>query len=155
MNTSGPVQYLQADELRGILDDAIRFWELRRVPYNLILAAVVIVWLVANRAHFHEALLWPAILALFVMAALANVLYSVAYASTFSSSILRSGICGVGGAGCCGSRGRSWLLRWQMSGSSTRSTRVAFPGSGHINFGAANPASGAEALSPLRLGRHG
>jgi hypothetical protein len=79
MNTPGPVQYLQADELRGILDDAIRFWELRRVPYNLILAAVVIVWLVANRAHLQEAVLWPAILALFVMAALANVLYSVAY----------------------------------------------------------------------------
>lgn len=79
MNTPGPVQYLQADELRGILDDALRFWELRRIPYNLILAAVVIVWLVANRAHLHEALLWPAILALFVMAALANVLYSVAY----------------------------------------------------------------------------
>lgn len=79
MNTPGPIQYLQADELRGILDDAMRFWELRRIPYNLILAAVVIVWLVANRAHLHEALLWPAILALFVMAALANVLYSVAY----------------------------------------------------------------------------
>lgn len=79
MNISGPVQYLQADELRGILDDAIGYWELRRIPYNLILAGVVIVWLVANRAHLHEALLWPAILALFVMAALANVLYSVAY----------------------------------------------------------------------------
>ena len=79
MNTPGTVQYLQADELRGILDDALRFWELRRIPYNLILAAVVIVWLVANRAHLHEALLWPAIFALFVMAALANVLYSVAY----------------------------------------------------------------------------
>jgi len=79
MNTPEPAQYLQADELRGILDDAIRFWELRRVPYNLILAAVVVVWLVANRAHLPEALLWPAILALFVMAALANVLYSVAY----------------------------------------------------------------------------
>lgn len=79
MNTPGPVQYLQADELRGILDDAMRFWELRRIPYNLILAAVVIVWLVANRAHLNEALLWPAILALFVMAALANVLYSVAH----------------------------------------------------------------------------
>lgn len=79
MNTPGPVQYLQTDELRGILDDAMRFWELRRIPYNLILAAVVIVWLVANRAHLNEALLWPAILALFVMAALANVLYSVAY----------------------------------------------------------------------------
>lgn len=79
MNTPGPVPYLQADELRGILDDAMRFWELRRIPYNLVLAAVVIVWLVANRAHLNEALLWPAILALFVMAALANVLYSVAY----------------------------------------------------------------------------
>jgi len=79
MNTPEPVQYLQAGELRGILDDALRFWELRRVPYNLILASVVIVWLVANRANLHEALLWPAILALFVMAALANVLYSVAY----------------------------------------------------------------------------
>ena len=79
MNTPGPVQYLQADELRGILDDAMRFWELRRIPYNVILAAVVIVWLVANRAHLNEALLWPAILALFVMGALANVLYSVAY----------------------------------------------------------------------------
>lgn len=79
MNTPGPAQYFQADELRGILDDAMRFWELRRIPYNLILAAVVIVWLVANRAHLNEALLWPAILALFVMAALANVLYSVAY----------------------------------------------------------------------------
>lgn len=79
MNTPGPVQYLQADVLRRILDDAIRYWELRRIPYNLILAAVVIAWLVANRANLHEALLWPAILALFVMAALANVLYSVAY----------------------------------------------------------------------------
>lgn len=79
MNTPGPVQYLQADVLRGILDDAIRYWELRRIPYNLILAAVVIAWLVANRANLHEALLWPAILALFVMAALANVLYSLAY----------------------------------------------------------------------------
>lgn len=79
MNTPGSVQYLQADELRGILDDAIRYWELRRIPYNLILAAVVVVWLVANRSHLNEALLWPAILALFVMAALANVLYSVAY----------------------------------------------------------------------------
>lgn len=79
MNTPESAQYLQAGELRGILDDAIRYWELRRIPYNLILAAVVIAWLVANRANLHEALLWPAILALFVMAALANVLYSVAY----------------------------------------------------------------------------
>ncbi|HLW81327.1 MAG TPA: hypothetical protein VKS20_04725 [Candidatus Acidoferrales bacterium] len=69
----------QSLELRAILDDALRFWELRRIPYNLILAAVVIAWVAASWPHLHEALLWPALLALFVMAALANVLYSVAY----------------------------------------------------------------------------
>ena len=79
MNTPEPAQYLQAVELRGILDDAIRYWELRRIPYNVMLVAVVILWLAANRAHLHEALVGPAILVLFVMAALANVLYSVAY----------------------------------------------------------------------------
>lgn len=79
MNTPEPVQYLQARELRGILDDAIRFWELRRIPYNLVLVAVVIVWIAATWTHFREAPMWAPILALFVMAALANVLYSVAY----------------------------------------------------------------------------
>jgi len=79
MNTSGSAQYLEAAELRGILDDAIRFWELRRIPYNLVLVVVVVAWIAAARWHLHESMLWPAILALFVMAALANVLYSVAY----------------------------------------------------------------------------
>jgi hypothetical protein len=69
----------QSSALRGILDDSLRFWELRRIAYNLILAAVVITWVAASWPHLHEALLWPAVLALFVMAALANVLYSVAY----------------------------------------------------------------------------
>ncbi|MHB8526507.1 MAG: hypothetical protein ACYDD2_10180 [Candidatus Acidiferrales bacterium] len=79
MNTPEPTQYPQSAELRGILDDAIRYWELRRIPYNVMLVAVVILWLAAHRAHLHEALVGPAILVLFVMAALANVLYSVAY----------------------------------------------------------------------------
>ncbi|HVA16176.1 MAG TPA: hypothetical protein VMV59_00535 [Candidatus Dormibacteraeota bacterium] len=79
MNTPGTAQYLQAGELRGILDDAIRFWELRRIPYNLVLVVVVVAWIAATRSHLQKAMLWPAVLALFVMAALANVLYSVAY----------------------------------------------------------------------------
>ena len=78
MNTPGPVQYLQADELRGILDDAIRFWELRRIPYNLILAAVVVIWVLPFGLG-GVIFTWQGALALFVMAALANVLYSVAY----------------------------------------------------------------------------
>lgn len=82
MNTSDSPAATQSVELRGILDDALRFWELRRIPYNLILAGVVIAWVVASwshRPHTHATLFWPALLVLFLMAALANVLYSVAY----------------------------------------------------------------------------
>ncbi len=79
MNTSEPAPHLQPAELRGILDDAIRYWELRRIPYNLLLAAVVAVWAVATWPHLREALVWPAILSFVVLAALANVLYSAAY----------------------------------------------------------------------------
>ena len=78
MNTPESAQYLQADELRGILDDAIRFWELRRVPYNLVLAAVVVIWVVPFGLG-GVMFTWQGALALFVMAAFANVLYSVAY----------------------------------------------------------------------------
>ena len=71
--------YLQSIELRAILDDSLRYWELRRIPYNLVLAGVVIAWAVALRSHLHQMQMWVPILALFVMAALANVLYSVAH----------------------------------------------------------------------------
>jgi hypothetical protein len=67
--------------LREALTDAIRYWEPRRIPYNLLLAAVVAV---------HAALAWlgpgpvPAItsdplLSLFLLAVLANVAYCAAY----------------------------------------------------------------------------
>lgn len=79
MNTSAWAPDLQSSELRSSLDDALRYWELRRIPYNLVLIAVVIIWAVASRSHFHALPLWIPLLALFVMAALANVLYSAAY----------------------------------------------------------------------------
>jgi hypothetical protein len=59
--------------------DAIRYWEVRRIVYNLILAAVVAVWVVATWPHLRETFVWPAILSFVVLAALANVLYSAAY----------------------------------------------------------------------------
>ncbi len=40
---------------RGFLPDAIRFWEPRRLVYNFVLAAVVMVWLVASWPHFRPA----------------------------------------------------------------------------------------------------
>lgn len=77
MNTS-PLS--QPSELRAIFDDALRYWEVRRIPYNLILAAVVVAWIAAIQLlHLHQTLAWPLLLPLFVLAALANVLYSVAY----------------------------------------------------------------------------
>ena len=65
--------------LRELITDALRYWELRRLFYNALLALIVL-------AHF--AVSWPAsrssvgfdeILGLFLMAVLANVAYSAVY----------------------------------------------------------------------------
>jgi len=67
------------DPFRGLLADAIRFWEPRRVAYNLVLVAVVAGWLLATWPHFRP-LLTPASLLLFaILALLANACYCAAY----------------------------------------------------------------------------
>jgi len=67
--------------LRPLLDDAIRFWEPRRVAYNAVLAAIVIGWGVFTWPHFRPALALEPMLQLFVLAVIANVLYCAAYAA--------------------------------------------------------------------------
>ena len=66
-------------QLREFTTDALRYWELRRLFYNLLLAAIV-------AGHFIAA--WPAsgstitfngVLRLFVLAVLANIAYSAVY----------------------------------------------------------------------------
>lgn len=64
---------------REILSDAIRYWEQRRIAYNLILTAVVVIWIVSTWPHFRVALTWSSLLALVVLAMLANVSYCAAY----------------------------------------------------------------------------
>ena len=65
--------------LAELVSDALRYWELRRILYNLVLGLVVI-------AHFAYA--WPAsrsllepgsLLGLFILAVFANVAYCAAY----------------------------------------------------------------------------
>ena len=65
--------------LAELVADALRYWELRRILYNLVLGLVVI-------AHFAHA--WPAsrillepgsLLGLFILAVLANAAYCAAY----------------------------------------------------------------------------
>jgi hypothetical protein len=64
---------------RDLITDAIRYWEFRRVGYNLVLAAIVLGWVALTWPHFHSAFTWPSLLALFVLAVLANVCYCAAY----------------------------------------------------------------------------
>jgi len=72
---------VEAVTLRDALTDAIRYWEPRRITYNLILAAVVAI---------HAAVAWlgpdpvpkitsDAILSVFLLGVLANVAYCAAY----------------------------------------------------------------------------
>jgi hypothetical protein len=64
---------------RDMITDAIRYWERRRVGYNLVLAAIVVGWVVLTWPHFRSAFSWTSLLALFVLAVLANVCYCAAY----------------------------------------------------------------------------
>jgi hypothetical protein len=76
MNTklSGP-----PETFGGRLRDAARYWEPRRIAYNLVLAAVVVAWLILTWPHFRPALTLQSLLLLLVLAAMANICYSAAY----------------------------------------------------------------------------
>ena len=68
-----------SDPSRGAIGDAIRYWEPRRLAYNLVLAAVAVGWVVATWPHFREALTWSSFGKLVVLAGLANACYCAAY----------------------------------------------------------------------------
>jgi hypothetical protein len=64
---------------REFLTDAIRFWEPRRLIYNLVLAVVVVIWIVASWPHFRPAFTLHSLLLLGILALLANACYCAAY----------------------------------------------------------------------------
>ena len=64
---------------RAFLTDAIRFWEPRRLLYNLVLAVVVVIWLAASWPHFRPAFTLHSLLLLSILALLANACYCAAY----------------------------------------------------------------------------
>jgi hypothetical protein len=61
------------------MTDDIKYWEPRRIAYNLVLAAIVLGWIVFTWPHFRSEFSWPSVLAVFVLAVLANVCYCAAY----------------------------------------------------------------------------
>jgi hypothetical protein len=84
METTHPTQSQSIGEppagsFRGLLADAMQFWEPRRLIYNFVLAAVAVEWLVATWPHFRPALTLPSLLLLGILALLANVCYCAAY----------------------------------------------------------------------------
>jgi hypothetical protein len=59
--------------------DVARYWEPRRIAYNLVLCAVAIAFLILTWPHFRPALTLQSLPPFLVLAAMANVCYSVAY----------------------------------------------------------------------------
>jgi hypothetical protein len=64
---------------REKLSDAIRFWEIRRIFYNLWLASIVVFYFVRYWPGSRSVVQLDAVLWLFLMAVLANVAYCAAY----------------------------------------------------------------------------
>jgi hypothetical protein len=64
---------------RGLLADALRFWEPRRLVYNLILSIVTVFWVVKTWPHFRPALTLTSLFPLSILALIANAFYSAAY----------------------------------------------------------------------------
>ena len=62
-----------------LVADALRYWEPRRLLYNLVLAVVVVAHFLTSWPTSKSFLVWNNVLGLFVLAVLANVCYCAAY----------------------------------------------------------------------------
>ena len=65
--------------LDDVVNDAIRYWERRRLAYNLALAVLVRAWVLLTWPHFRPALTFESLSQLLILAALANLCYCAAY----------------------------------------------------------------------------
>lgn len=65
--------------LGQVLGDAIRYWEPRRIVYNVVLAVSVLAWLALTWPHFRPVLHLQTLLLIVILATLANLCYCAAY----------------------------------------------------------------------------
>ncbi|SRR5581483_4988626 len=70
---------MEPSTLRDSFTNAIRFWELRRIVYNLVLAVVVGAYFIAGYPASKAVLSLDFALGLFLLAVVANVAYCTAY----------------------------------------------------------------------------
>ena len=64
---------------RTLLSDSLRYWEFRRLFYNLVLLAVVAAWVATSWPHFRPMIEIHSLLLLAILALLANACYCAAY----------------------------------------------------------------------------
>jgi hypothetical protein len=70
---------MEASALRDYATDAVKFWEPRRLIYNLVLTAVVVIYFVISYPLSRASLSLDFCLGLFLLAVVANVAYCAAY----------------------------------------------------------------------------
>ena len=70
---------MDTSTLRESLTDSIRYWEPRRIIYNLVLAAITVICFVIDLPASKHALAINSLLVIFLLAVLANVAYCAAY----------------------------------------------------------------------------
>jgi len=71
---------MDAGTIREWATDAIRYWEPRRILYNIVLAAIVLTYFSMGLPTTKGLLTLNFVLVLFLLAVLANVAYCAAYA---------------------------------------------------------------------------
>jgi len=67
--------------LREAVASAVRFWERRRIAYNIVLTLLVIGWVIFTWPHFAQVLNFFTFVIMLGLAALANLCYCAAYAA--------------------------------------------------------------------------
>ncbi len=70
---------MNIDDAKSYLTNAISYWEIRRIIYNAVLAAIVIGYFVASLPSSLQLITPDVIFALFLLAVLANIAYCAAY----------------------------------------------------------------------------
>ena len=72
-------QTLSPLSFRASLAEAARFWEPRRIAYNLVLAVIAALWVLLSWPHFRPVFHFSSLPLLLVLALLANACYGAAY----------------------------------------------------------------------------
>lgn len=70
---------MNIDDVRSCVTNAISYWEIRRITYNPVLAAIVIGYFVASLPASSQLITPDVIFALFILVVLANIAYCAAY----------------------------------------------------------------------------